>query len=381
MKKTYGYRLYPTRKQQRVLNQQLDTCRCLYNQLLNERKTSYETTKTSPSCYDQQLELTNQRNSCPESGLSSVHSQVLQNVAVRVNLAYQAFYRRVKAGEQNVGYPRFKGQNRYDSLTFPQAGVTGCGLDEQGRTVVSGVGHIKTRLHRPIKGRMKTAVLKRTPTNKWFVTFSCENVPTVRLPKSRKVVGCDLGVSTFAIFSDGFTVENPRHLNEDIKELKRVNRKLWDTPMDSSERRKRQLAHARVEERIANRRDDFTHKLARTVSGKYGTVIVEDLTIDGMGRCRRERRDIRDAAWGMFVSRLEVKAEEAGRRVIRVNPAFTSQTCSKCGHVDSASRKGIKFKCTSCGFELNADLNASRVIKDRGVTRSGGLESSGSPRL
>jgi putative transposase len=247
--------------------------------------------------------------------------------------------------------------------------------------VVSGVGHIKTKLHRSIEGRMKTAVLKRTPTGKWFVTFSCEDVPAVKLPRSRKVVGCDLGVSTFATFSDECTVGNPRHLNRDLKELRRASRKLRGAPAGSLERGKRQLVHARIEERIASRRDDFTNKLAKTISGKYGTIIVEDLKIDGMGRCRRERRDIRDAAFGMFVSKLEVKAADAGRRVIRVDSAFTSQTCSKCRCVDSESRKGSKFKCTSCGFELNADLNASRVILDRGVARSGGLESPRSPRL
>src|SRR5215471_16453221 len=156
MRRAIRYRLYPTKQQQRLLAEQLEECRWLYNHLLAERRDAWEQRQESLRLYDQQATLPALKAARPT--LAGVHSQVLQNVAVRIDLAFQAFFRRVRAGE-TPGYPRFRGQGRYDSLTFPQVPV-GCHLDAEARRLrVMNVGLVKVVLHRPIEGTPQTATI------------------------------------------------------------------------------------------------------------------------------------------------------------------------------------------------------------------------------
>src|SRR5262245_13396044 len=172
MRKTFKYRLYPNKQQQRLLEQQLEACRWLYNHLLAERRDAWEQRHESVRLYDQHATLPALKAERPS--LSGVQSQVLQNVAVRIDLAFQAFFRRGRDGEEHPGYPRFRGKGRYDSLTFPQVPV-GCKLDmESKRLRIMNVGLVKVILHRPLAGAPKTATIQRSSTGKWYVCFSCE---------------------------------------------------------------------------------------------------------------------------------------------------------------------------------------------------------------
>src|SRR5438132_5700644 len=153
MNKMFQYRIYPTKKQVQKLNETLDECRWLYNHFLEQRKTTYEQEGQSLSCYNQidTLGLLKQERAT----LKQVHSQVLQNVAVRIDLAFKAFFRRCKAGEK-PGYPRFKGDGRYASFTFPQSGFS---LTYDDRVTLSKVGSVKMVYHRPVKGKLKTLTI------------------------------------------------------------------------------------------------------------------------------------------------------------------------------------------------------------------------------
>ncbi|MDO8945014.1 MAG: transposase, partial [Desulfobacterales bacterium] len=322
MRRSFTYRLYPTRRQERALLAQLEVCRMTWNILMEDHRAARGDGLKPPSRFSQMKLLTEVKTLYPELGLQGVNAQVIQNVAVRVNLAMMAYFRRVGTGEK-PGYPRFKESGRCDSMTFPQAPKRGCHLDEQGRLYIDKIGCVKAKQHRPLRGTMKTATVRRSPTGKWYVAFSCDGVPLTHLPESGKAVGIDLGVREFASFSDGTFIHNPRHLDGDVKDLKRAQRKKSKAEKGSLERAFRIRIEARISERVANRRADFTDKLAKEVVEEYGTVIVEDLNPGRMGRDRRERRNIRDAAWGMFVRKLESKAEEAGNRVVvKVNPAY-----------------------------------------------------------
>ena len=201
LRKTFKFRLYPTPVQERVLCETLETCRGLYNSLLNERKHDYEVYGKSPSKYDQQKHLPLWKESHPQ--LTSVISQVLQNVAHRVDLAFTAFFRRVHAGEK-AGSPRFKGHGQYDSITYPQDGFK---IHEQA-VYLSKIGTVKAVLHRQVEGKIKTCTLRRQG-DKWFVCFSCE-VEAQPLPPSEEQVGIDVGLEKFAALSTGEIVENPR---------------------------------------------------------------------------------------------------------------------------------------------------------------------------
>jgi putative transposase len=171
MRKTFKYRLYPNKRQQRLLDLQLEECRWLDNELLAARRDAWQDPQESLRLYDQQATLPGCKD--PRPALAEVQSQVLQNVAVRIDLAFQAFFRRVRTGE-TPGYPRFRGKGRYASLTYPQVPV-GCKLDtDTKRLRLSGVGEVKILLHRPIEGTPKTATMWRSSTGKWYVGFSCE---------------------------------------------------------------------------------------------------------------------------------------------------------------------------------------------------------------
>ena len=159
IRKAFKDRLYPTKPQRRDLERTLSLCRQLYNAALQERRDAYRKAKKSITLYEQKRYLPEIRAALPEYKL--VHSQVLQDVIQKVDRAFQGFFRRVKRG-QKPGYPRFKGERRYDSFTFPQAGTTGVKLQKDGKRVfIYGVGSVKVKLHRPLEGKIKTATVKR----------------------------------------------------------------------------------------------------------------------------------------------------------------------------------------------------------------------------
>ncbi len=254
----FQYRLYPTKKQVCKLNDTLDECRWLYNHLLEKRKVAYEQTGQGMSCYQQQATYPLLKAERPS--LSKVHSQVLQNVAVRIDLAIQAFFRRVKAGE-TPGYPRFRGRDRYDSFTFPQSGFS---LTHDNRVTLSKIGSVKMVYHRPVKGSIKTCTIHRASTGKWYVSFSVECEPE-RLPDCPEQVGIDVGLTTFATLSTTEEIANPKFFRSEEKALATVQRKHSTLAKGTPERRKHRKVAARVHERIAFRRDTFTHQQSRQI--------------------------------------------------------------------------------------------------------------------
>ena len=289
--------------------------------------------------------------------LKIVHSQVLQNVAVRIDLAFKAFFRRVKAGEK-PGYPRFRGKDRYDSFTFPQSGFS---LTHDDRVVVSKVGAIKLVFHRPITGKIKTLTIRKSSTGKWYASFSVECEPE-RLPQNPAQVGIDVGLKTFATLSEGTEIDNPRFFRKEEKALAKVQRKHSKLAKGTPERRKHRKAVARVHERIAFRRGNFTHQESRKIVNGFGVIAVEDLHVNRMTHNHCLAKSISDAAWSQFFAQLFAKAEEAGRMALKVNPAYTSQTCSACGHRQKMPLSERIFDCSCCGLHLDRDLNASKNI-------------------
>jgi len=169
-KSAYQYRLWLTKGQQRILERQLEECRWVYNQTLAARREAWEQKQEILGLYATQALLLGWK--AKRRAPKLVHSQVLQNVQVRADLAFKAFFRRAKADEQDVGYPRFKGYGRYDSLTYPQYG-NGARL-EGDRLILSKIGAVRVNLHRPVEGRIKTVTLRRSKSGKWFVALAVE---------------------------------------------------------------------------------------------------------------------------------------------------------------------------------------------------------------
>jgi len=358
-KTTFRYRLYPTAKQITIMRHTLDECRWLYNHLLEQRKYIWEELGGSLSMYDQMKTFPALK--IERSSLTTVHSQILQNVAVRVDLAFKAFFRRVKSGEK-AGYPRFRGVGRYDSFTYPQSGYS----VSHNSVTLSKIGTVKTIIHRPVKGKIKTCCIRYTSTNKWFITFVCE-AEDQPLPESSEVIGIDVGLINFATLSTGEIIDNPHFFRKDEKALVKAQRKLSKEEKGTPNRSKRRKVISHIHERITNRRTNFAHQNSRRIINQFGVISIEDLSINRMIHNHCLAKSISDAAWGQFAAFLSYKAENAGRKFVAVNPAYTSQDCSQCGHRQKMPLPQREYHCPCCGLILDRDHNASLNILRLGM--------------
>lgn len=231
------FRLAPTKGQVRLFEQVLEACRWLYNNTLAYRKAAREKEQRTADWHETKRRIPLLKTERPS--LKTVHSQVLQNVTERVDLAFKAFFRRVKRGEK-AGYPRFRGKGWYDSFTYPQAHafkVNGQWLD------VSKIGRIRMIAHRPIAGTIKTLTIRRTRTGKWFACFSVEAEPEP-LPKTQCAAGIDVGLTHFATLSTGEQIANPRFVRKDERALAKAQRKLSQAEQGTPECAKRHRAVA-----------------------------------------------------------------------------------------------------------------------------------------
>jgi len=355
MRKTFKYRLYPTKLQITKMNNILEQTRWVYNETLALRKSAWESNKKSIGLYDSQKELTKWKAAKPE--LKAVQSQVLQNAQLRVDLAFKAFWRRCKAGEK-PGFPRFKGKGWYDSITYPQSGFR---LHADG-LYLSKIDRVKIVLHRPLQGTIKTCTIKRTPTHKWYVYFSCEVESPTSLPKTGKVVGIDLGLITYVQCSDGTKIDKPRFFKLEQGALAQAKRRENIT---FKKEHKRVLA--KIHERIKNKREDFCHKASKKLVDKYDFIAHEDLNVKGLLEKRENSKNISDAAWSTFIQYLTYKAASACRTVRAVDPRGTSQRCSQCGAVVLKTLDVRIHHCPHCGFKTSRDLNSALEILRLGL--------------
>jgi putative transposase len=354
------------------MNRTLEECRWLYNQLLEQRKTVYEDKGQTLRLYDQTAAIVPLKEA--HTSLKSVNAQVLQNVAVRLDLAMRAFFRRVRAGEK-PGYPRFKGYGRYDSFTFPQA-PSGCRLLGDFLQLAK-IGQVRCIVHRPLQGKPKTCTIVRC-ADKWYAVFSCEFSDQEKsekvLPEGTEQVGIDVGLKEFAFLSTGESIGNPKFYRRDEKDLKRMQRRVSREEKGSAKRKKAIRAIQKVHARISNRRKDFVHQHSRRIVNRFSLIAVEDIRVNRMVHNHCLAKSIMDAAWSLFFSCLAYKAEEAGRKFVQVNPAYTSQDCHKCGHRQKMSLSERMYSCPCCGMACDRDHNASLNILRLGL-QSVGIQS------
>ena len=362
--KTYQYRIYPSKSQTTTMNQTLELCRWTYNETLAHRKDNWEDNQKNISLFDTNKLLPIWKINKEE--LKQVYAQVLQNCQVRVDLAFKAFFRRVKSGD-TPGYPRFKGYGRYDSFTYPQSGFKI--VDD--KLHLSKIGDIKIKLHRLFDGTIKTLTIKKSPTGKWFASFVVDIGELIPKQNNSTSVGIDVGISSFATMSDGSKIDNPRILKSEEPNLARAQRKLSNTPKGSVERRKRLKVVQRVHERIRNKRKDFIHKVSRNLVDTYGCIVFEDLTIKNMLKNHCLAKAISDVSWGMLVNITTSKAEEAGSEVILVDPRYTSQMCSRCGTLVKKDLSVRTHECPNCGLVMDRDENAAINILRLGLQSHG----------
>ncbi|MDQ3755327.1 MAG: transposase [Acidobacteriota bacterium] len=341
MLKACRYRIYPTKAQMTRFATTLDLCRELYNAGLQERREAWRLERKNIRYLDQQNQLPEIKAARPELG--EVHSQVLQDALRRLDKAFQAFFRRVQRGER-AGFPRFRSRSRYDSFTYSQSGFKVIG----DKLMLSKIGKVRIKQHRPLEGTVKTLTITRTATGKWFACFSSE-VESQPLPENRQAVGVDVGLTHFATLSTGEQIANPRFFRADERALARAQRKV------------NRRAARRIHERIADRRRNFVHQLSHALVSTFGIIAFESLNIRGMVRNHCLSKSIQDAAWNQLIQCTIYKAEYAGREVRTVDPRGTSQRCSACGAIVVKDLSHRIHDC-GCGLSLGRDHNAALNI-------------------
>jgi transposase len=378
--KAYKFRLSPTKKQVGKLEWMLRRCKELYNAALEERQAAYRMCGVSVS-YRMQAEQLPAIKQLREV-YRDLHSQVLQDVLKRLDKAFQAFFRRVMNGE-TPGYPRYKSGDRYHSITYPQGGFE---ILHGNRLHLCKIGHIRIKLHRTMKGKVKTCAIKREG-EQWYAILTCEYLHDAALTfhPSLEEVGIDLGVKVFAMLSTGEAIENPRHLRQEENKITAAHRTIHRRKQGSHRRHRAKKQLARVYRKVRHRRRDFHHQTSRQLVKQYQVIVFEDLQIKNLTATPKPKKDeetgtylpngaaakaglnksILDAGWGGFVRLCASKAEEAGGTVVKVAPHFTSALCSGCGVVVPKDLSVRWHSCPDCGAELDRDHNAAVNILHR----------------
>ena len=359
MRRSYKFRLYPSKREEEQLCWTLDKCRFVYNQML-ERLNKQK----KPNRIELQSSIPKLKEAYPR--LKSVYSKVLQYEPYRLFSNLVALSRLKKKGKK-VGRLRFKGRGWFKSFTYNQSGFK---LIKTGKRCnklqLSKIGDITIRAHRELVGQIKQITIKQYRSGKWFALLSVEQ-EAIQTPQNPKQVGIDLGLMNYIHDSDGNQVDHPHHLNKSLKKLRKQQRRLSKKKKRSNNRAKQKLKVAIVHEKVLNQRNDFLHKLSQMYVNNYGMIAVEKLNIKGLIKLSYNAKNLMDASWNKFLQMLRYKAESAGTLVIEVNPKGTSQNCSKCGQIVKKVLSARTHNCPHCGLVLDRDHNAAINILKKAV--------------
>jgi putative transposase len=325
----YKFRLYPNREQELLLEQTLDGCRWVYNYFLSIPPMSE---------YDMNYTLTELKERHP--WLYNYHSKMLQMVGKQIASA------RKKAG----GRLSYRKSDDFNAFTYNQTGFR----IENNKLSLSKIGGIRVVLHRkPIN--IKQVIVSRK-NGRWYAVATCE---VLRKQYStiiyKKPVGIDVGITKFAHDSDDHVIENPQFLTEMLRPLKRANRRLSRRQVGSNNHKKARHMLARLYERINNKRRDFLHKTSAYYCGRYDLIFLERLRIANLTRNHKLARKILDSSWSTFKIMCKYKAN----RVVEVEPAYSSISCSRCGNPVAKSLAVRTHSCPKCKAVLDRDYNAA----------------------
>jgi len=384
--RAFKYVLKPTAKQEHALTRLLGVQCDLYNAALQERKGAWKWNNRSVTKFEQFGELTGFDWDGSEFG-----NRVARGTLTRLDLAFQAFFRRCHTGV-TPGFPRFKAKQRFDSVDYSDIG--GWKLDtEASRLVIQGIGHVKVRIHRSIKGVPKTLTVCREG-RRWYAVVSCVDVPAEPQSATGNLVGVDRGVTVAAALSDGVLIDNDRFGKRSATRLAVEQQALARCKRGSKRRKSKVQRVAAAHRKVRNQRADATHQLSRRLVDDFDVIVFEDLKIKNMTRRPKSKpagdgtflpngaaqksclnKAILDVGWGDLLRKTIYKAESAGREIILINPRNTSRTCYECGTVDPDSRSGTVFRCVACGHQDHADTNAAKNILRLGLSQRASAES------
>jgi putative transposase len=353
---TYRFYLYPTPAQVKVLNDTIETCRHLYNDSLGERSPDWGI------CFWEQRQLLTLRK--PDNKYyKQVNAQVLQDVLLRLDKAYHAFFKKL------AKYPKFKRRRKYNSFSYPQYG----GFQfKQGKLMLSYIGAVEIKMHRIPVGTLKRCTIIRD-VDQWYCCITADDgTYSIKQKPMQKAVGVDVGLPSWMTLSDGNKIQNTFDFEVQAKYIKELQRRLARKEKGSLNREKARMALAKAWRKVRRCRDDFVHKKSKELAGNYDTVVFEKLNLNNMVKKHSLASAIMGATWGKLRLYTAYKVERRGGRVIIVNPNGTSQKCSRCGvaakeELDLSVRT---FECDSCRLVIDRDLNTARNILNLGLEQA-----------
>ena len=370
--KAYKFRIYPTEEQEIFFAKTFGCVRKVYNLMLNDRKKAYEEVKNDPSKKMTFPTPAKYKKEFPF--LKEVDSLALANAQLHLDKAYKNFFR-----NKSVGFPRFKSKkNPVQSYTTNNQKGTVALIDSKFIKVPKLKSLVRIKLHRQPKGMIKSATISRHSSGKYYISLLCKEEIS-ELPKTNSAIGIDLGITDFAILSDGQKIDNNRFTSKMEKKLKREQRKLSKRALlaknkgiplsEAKNYQKQKRKVARLHEKVMNQRTDFLNKLSTEIIKNHDIICIEDLNVKGMLRNHKLARSISDVSWSSFVAKLQYKADWYGREIIKVDTWFpSSQICSECGHKDGKKSLDIReWTCPICHTHHDRDINASINILTEGL--------------
>jgi len=350
----HRFYIKPTKEQEHKLFKTLTLCRRLYNAALEQREICYRQRGHSPSCTAQKNELPALKKELPE--YKQVNAQVLQDCLQRLDNAFKRFF------DGLAGYPHYKDRDHYCSFTYPQADKQNH-FKKTGHIYLPKIGYVKIKTHFGFDPGKVSQINVKYHNGKWYVNLTSE-IQEAEAIKIVNRVGIDVGLLTFAALADGTKIDNPKYFRKSEKKLARLQRRLSRKKKGSNNRKKAKVKVTRLHDKIANQRGDFLHKISCNIVKNYDFIAIEDLSVKNLLKNRHLSKSIADAGWGKFISYLEYKCLKYGKRLVKIPPGGTSQTCI-CGAYVPKDLSIRVHECPECGLVGDRDVVSAMVILQR----------------
>ncbi|MFB8796048.1 MAG: RNA-guided endonuclease TnpB family protein [Microcoleus sp.] len=357
MLKAFKYRIYPTSEQAILLAKSFGCARWFYNYALNLTSETYEQTGKGLS----RNEIINLLPSLKKEyeWLTEAPSQVLQQAALNLSSAFLNFF------EGRAKYPNFKKKQNRQSIRFPQ------GFKFKDNTlIIPKIGEVYCKVSRQPEGTLKSVTVSVNPSGEYFAACLYDDGKDLPEKSSKgKAIGIDVGLTHYAITSDGTKHGNPKYYRKYEKKLARRQKQLSRKLKGSNNLNKARVKVAKVHAKIVRCREDFLHKLSRKLVDANQVIVVENLAVRNMVKSHKLAKSISDAGWGQFCTMLKYKSEWEGKTYIEVDRFYpSSKTCNNClNRVNSLSLDIRNWQCAKCGESHDRDINAAKNIRDEGL--------------
>ena len=366
MLKAFKFRLYPNKEQEILINKHLGSNRFVYNYFLAKRIEIYK--ENQKSLTYNQCAILLPKVKTEFEWLKEIDSISLQQTLKNLDTAYQNFFREIKKGNNNQGFPKFK--SKKDNRQSYRTNETNNNIRLEGNKIkLPKLGLVKFAKSREVQGVIKNVTVSQVPSGKYFISILCEVPEPVKLPQSKNNIGIDLGIKEFAITSDGEIINNPKYYSKYEKKLAKLQKQLSKKQKGSKNRNEARIKVARLHEKITNTRTDFLQKLSTRLINENQVICLEDLNVEGMIKNHKLAKSIADVSWSSFITMLNYKAEWYGREISVIDRYFpSSKLCNVCGwkyqDLDLSIRE---WYCPECNTKHDRDVNASINILKEGL--------------